>query len=159
MRLRSLLPLVALLFLQACGRDHSDIRDQVLAAPEKGLCSLDAVNGRNFDGDSIDVTAGYPIRFVGWAADSTKKTPSAVTVVLQNERTGVAVEGKLGTPRNDVAQSLNAPAAADSGFTADGTPNLDAGTYSIVLLLKGSSREERCETHRNLKVRASSTPS
>lgn len=152
-RLRRLFPLAVLALVQACSQDNSDIRDKVLAAPEKGLCALDTINDKDFSGDSADVASGEALTFTGWAADSSKKTPSAVTVVLQNDRTGVAVEGNPGTPRGDVAQSLNAPALANSGFTASGKPNLGSGTYSVVLLLKGSSRDERCDTHRTVNIK------
>lgn len=154
MRFRTMLPLGVLMLLQACGQGRSDdIRDKVLAAPEKGLCALDSVNGKDFGSGTVEVAAGEALTFVGWAADSSKKTPAAVTVVLQNDKTGVAVEGKPGTPRADVAQSMNAPELAHSGFTASAQPALGSGTYSVVLLLKGSSRDERCDTRRRLNVR------
>lgn len=154
MRLRALLPFGVLVLLQACGQGRSDdIRDKVLAAPEKGLCALDSLNGKDFGGGAVDVRAGEALTFVGWAADSNKKPPSTVTVVLQNDKTGVAVEGKLGAARADVAQSLNAPELANSGFTASAQPALGGGSYSVVLLLKGSSRDERCDTRRTVNVR------
>lgn len=153
MKTARLLPLAALTLLQACGEGGSDIRDKVLAAPEKGICALDSVNGKEFVGDSVDVAANEAVTFVGWAGDSDRKTPSAVTVVLQNGRSGIGIEGALGAPRPDVAQAHGSPDLGKSGFTASGKASVGAGTYSVVLLMKGSRRDERCDTHRILNVK------
>jgi hypothetical protein len=59
----------------------------------------------------------------GWAVDQTLKTPALAACITEDGKLIPRVHATYGILRTDVAQSLNLPALAQSGFRIDIRPN------------------------------------
>ena len=140
------LPAVALLGLLA-GCDADKMKD----VASNNSCSLDApVSG-------AQVLANVPFEPWGWAYNVVAGTvPKDVTLQIINAKNDVVLTSPVTrAPRPDVASALNKPDLAMSGFVGKlDISKLEAGTYSIKVILQEGNVRYNCTSPTKFKIQA-----
>lgn len=122
-----------------------------------GHCALDEVNNTVLSDNSptITVKAAQDLTASGWIVSNSLQTPPKFTLVLSSAEgsTAYGMDGMTGIARPDVARALNADAAGSSGFNLTGNlGSMPAGTYKVMILIKGANGNEICDTTRQITV-------
>ena len=115
-----------------------------------GLCVLDQIDG--VVANSWTVKKSAPAKLDGWVSSSTKQVPLQFMLVLKGEQV-YGFAGKAEVARPDVAQALNSPALATSGFSmiADFS-SVQPGVYQALALNRVASGNEFCNFQRQITV-------
>ncbi|WP_166432796.1 DUF2460 domain-containing protein [Luteimonas yindakuii] len=119
--------------------------------PAGGYCSLDVINGQPASGASV--TVGNEARFGGWVGDADGQVPGDVQLVMAGASVVYGIPLKMDVDRPDVAQALEMPGLARSGFGLSTVLDVEPGTYRLSALI-GSPTIANCAFNAELTVAA-----
>jgi hypothetical protein len=130
-------------------------KPSALCSPGKTqACALDVIGGVPAT-EITTVKRDTPTVLVGWVADTDSLTvPPVVIVHLKSGKKSFYAPAVHQTKRQDVADSLKAPALVDAGYDLLGDfKDVDPGTYDVHIVQVGTSGAVlSCETRRSVKV-------
>lgn len=121
-------------------------------APAEGQCALDAINGIPRQ-PQMNMSVGGAVMVGGWVADGEGNVPSRPAFVMRSEGGSYKAEFTAGGERQDVAEALDKPGLAASGFNLTvSTEGVPAGTYRLGIQLD-PGRASLCDFGVDLVIR------
>ena len=124
--------------------------DSVSTPDTTNTCSLDAISGNA--PPVVTAKPGQELTFSGWTSTKEVTVPEKILIVLTGAQT-YGVQGTAGVARNDVAQTLQAPALAASGFNVTASlTDVAPGDYTISVLYASPQNLVACATSGEIKV-------
>jgi hypothetical protein len=127
------------------------IPTEAVSTPDStNTCSLDAISGTA--PPIVNAKPDQELTFSGWTSTKEITVPDKILIVLAGAQT-YGVQGAAGVARNDVAQTLKAPALATSGFNVTTSlVGVAPGNYKISVLYASPQNLVACATSAEIKV-------
>lgn len=131
---------------------------ELRGVPPSGLCSVDTVDGRYFEGGMLGVAGSNAVRIRGWFGeagdDGAPRPVGPFRIVLADLAGAWAIPSRTGAPRPDAADYFEEPAMGTAGFAQlSDLSAMPPATYRVLLLSGSRDAPSACDSGKRLELR------